>query len=208
MMILPDIPVYFQATAVRTGRNPYATVHDKQETECHPALRWYGKSCRKPFKPQVHHCGNSVCGQAAAGLCKPQWGYMNGDKGYLEQGTNLILKPPPWPTSGHGAWGWKWWMKLLQDCLRISSQIPLERRRTSFEIMACAPTKFATTLCDTVVGKVRRTLWRFYAVLDGVNDVNDVERRNNVVAKITSNMRINTLYQYRTSLLQWRVERA
>lgn len=69
MMILPDIPVYFQATAVRTGRNPYITVHDKQETECHPALRWYGKSCRKLFKPQVHRCGNSVCGQAAAELC-------------------------------------------------------------------------------------------------------------------------------------------
>ena len=74
--------------------------------------------------------------------------------------------------------------------------------------MVYEPTKFATTLYDTVVGKVRRTLWRFYAVLDGVNDVNDVERRNNVVARITSDMRINTLYQYRTSLLQWKVERA
>ena len=34
----------------------------------------------------------------------------------------------------------------------------VERRRTSFEIMVYEPTKFATTLCDTSVGKVRRTL--------------------------------------------------
>lgn len=39
MRILPDIPAYFQVAAVRTGRNPYITVCDKRETECHPAIR-------------------------------------------------------------------------------------------------------------------------------------------------------------------------
>ena len=46
-------------------------------------------------------------------------------------------------------------------CSQIVSRCPLgslERRRTSFEIMVYEPTKFATTLCDTGVEKVRRTL--------------------------------------------------